>query len=628
VDRLLIANRGEIAIRIARTSREMGIAPLGVYSDADASAYHLEFMDEAARIGPASASESYLNIERVIATAKSLRADAVHPGYGFLSERAPFAAAVRDAGLTFVGPSPEAIAAMGDKAEAKRRARAHDVPVVPGYDGDDQAPARLLKEAKNIGTPVLIKAAAGGGGRGMRVVVDLAQFDAALEAARREALAAFGDDRVLLERYVSRPRHIEFQILADAHGTTLHFGERECSIQRRHQKIIEEAPSTALSPELRAKMGAAAIRAAQSVGYVNAGTVEFLLDESGAFYFLEMNARLQVEHPVTELVYDVDLVRLQLEIAAGKRLELTQNEIAPRGWAIEARINAEDPANDFLPASGTISHWEPPTGPGLRLDAGVHAGSDVSIYYDSMLAKLIAFGSDREAAAARLAEGLRSFGIDGVQTNIGLLARIAAEPDFRAGKTTTAYLGDHPELARPPVITDEIVVRAIAALLHDGRAWRIGGVGIPFALRVGNRTLRVTASRAGETERWLLSGDVAGEYRLATEPGQARVDARGVTVLQDGDAIRFSLLPPPSLELAGAAASTAGAGAVTSPMPGKIVKVAVKPGDTIAEHDLLVVLEAMKMEHRIEAPRAGVVQSVAATAGALVSAGATLVEIA
>jgi len=627
VERLLIANRGEIAIRIARTAREMGIAPLGVYSDADAHAYHLEFMEEAARLGPASAAESYLNVERVIGAAKALRADAIHPGYGFLSERAPFAAAVRDAGLTFVGPSPDAIAAMGDKAEAKRRARAHDVPVVPGYDGDDRTPGRLLKEAKKIGTPLLIKAAAGGGGRGMRVVDDLEQFDAALEAAQREALGAFGDERVLLERYVARPRHVEFQILADAHGTTLHFGERECSIQRRHQKIVEEAPSTALTPELRARMGAAAVRAAQAAGYVNAGTVEFLLDESNAFYFLEMNARLQVEHPVTELVYDVDLVRLQLEIAAGKRLELTQNDVVARGWAIEARINAEDPANEYLPATGTISRWEPPAGPGLRLDAGVRAGSEISIYYDSMLAKLIAFGSDRDAALARLASGLRSFEIGGVQTNIGLLAKIFAEPDFRAGKTTTAYLGEHAELARPPAVTDDIVALAIAALLEDGRAWRVGNVGIPFALRVGKQAWHVTASRGGDADRWLLAGDVAGEYRFPRERGRATVDAGGVTVVHDGFPIRFSLLQPPSLDLASAAAGAGGAGAVTSPMPGKIVKVAVKPGDAVAERDLLVVLEAMKMEHRIEATRGGVVKSVAVSPGELVSAGAALVEI-
>jgi 3-methylcrotonyl-CoA carboxylase alpha subunit len=628
IRRLLIANRGEIAVRIARAAREAGIAALGVYSDADARAYHLEFMDASARLGPAPASESYLDIERVLDAARALEADAVHPGYGFLAERAPFAQAVVDAGLVFVGPPPAAIAAMGDKAEAKRRARAHDVPVVPGYDGEDQAPERLAREAGTIGTPLMIKARAGGGGRGMRVVDDLAQFGEALEAAQREALAAFGDASVLLEKYVARPRHIEFQILADAHGTTLHFGERECSIQRRHQKIVEEAPSTALSPELRARMGAAAVRAAQSAGYVNAGTVEFLLDDSDAFYFLEMNARLQVEHPVTELVYGVDLVGMQLDIASGAPLRMTQEQIVPRGWAIEARINAEDPARDYLPASGTIARWDPPAGPGLRLDAGVRAGSEVSIYYDSLLAKLIAYGPDRVAAIARLGGGLAGFAIDGVATNLELLARIATEPDFRAGSTTTAYLAEHPDLAHAAPLTDEDFILAVAAIVGDPRSWRLGATGIPIALRDGSRTFRAIASRGREPNVWRLEGDLAGEHRFEpASSGQASVDATGVTLERNGAKRRLAFLLPPSLESAGAATGARGAGIVTSPMPGKIVKVVAKAGDAVAERDLLVVLEAMKMEHRIEAPHAGTVKSVTVSPGALVAGGAVLVEI-
>ena len=327
ITRLLVANRGEIAVRIARAAREAGIVPLGIYSDADANALHVAAMDDAVRIGPGPATESYLAIDRVIAAALELRADAIHPGYGFLSEREAFARAVRDAGLIFIGPSPEAIAAMGDKIEAKRRARDGGVPVVPGYDGDDRSPARLRAEAAAIGTPLLIKASAGGGGRGMRVVDDLATFDDALAAAQREALAAFGDDDVLLEKYLGRPRHIEFQIVADEHGNTIHLGERECSIQRRHQKLVEEAPSQAVAPELRERMGAAAVRVARSVGYTNAGTVEFMLDESGAFYFLEMNARLQVEHPVTELVHGIDLVKLQFAIANGEPLSFAQDAV-------------------------------------------------------------------------------------------------------------------------------------------------------------------------------------------------------------------------------------------------------------------------------------------------------------
>jgi 3-methylcrotonyl-CoA carboxylase alpha subunit len=340
IRRLLVANRGEIAIRIARGARELGIAPVGVYSDADAEAAFRDALDESVRIGPGPATESYLDGAAIIAAARALGADAVHPGYGFLSERAPFAQAVIDAGLIFVGPSPAAIDAMGSKSEAKRRVRAAGVPVVAGYDGDDQDAAVLRREAAAIGTPLVIKAVAGGGGRGMRVVADLATFDAALASARREAQASFGDDAVLLERYLRRPRHVEFQILADAHGATVHLGERECSIQRRHQKVVEEAPSLALDPELRARMGAAAVAAARSVGYTNAGTVEFLLAADGTFAFLEMNARLQVEHPVTELVYGIDLVHEQLRIASGEPLRFTQSDVAARGWAIEVRLNA------------------------------------------------------------------------------------------------------------------------------------------------------------------------------------------------------------------------------------------------------------------------------------------------
>ena len=640
IRRLLIANRGEIAVRIARAAREAGIVPLGIYSEVDAHAYHLEFMDDAACVGPAPAAQSYLDIARVTEAARELRADAVHPGYGFLSERAPFARAVREAGLIFVGPTPEAIAAMGDKIEAKRRAREHDVPVVPGYDGADQSPAALRSEAERIGTPVLVKASAGGGGRGMRVVADLAQFDEALESAKREALAAFGDDTVLLEKYLVRPRHIEFQILADAHGNTIHLGERECSIQRRHQKVVEEAPSVALDAELRGRMGAAAVRVARSVGYTNAGTVEFLLDANGDFYFLEMNARLQVEHPVTELVYGLDLVRLQFAIASGARLDLVQRDVTARGWAIEARINAEDPGNGYLPATGTIARFEPPAGPGIRLDAGVRAGSEISIHYDSMLAKLIAFGPDRDSAVARLSEALEAFRIDGVRTNLPLLLGIARNAAFRAGDTTTAFLLEQGGLVSDGAggEPEEAVLIAIAAVLCDPRAWRVGNAGIPVRLVGTRRSIAVIGSqRDGGT--WQLSGDQSGEVELAvtgdrivvhTEGkrfgGRATVDPGGVEVVYDAQTYRFAFAPPPALGTTGGTASS-GLGAILSPMPGKIVKVEVQPGDTVLERDLLVVLEAMKMEHRIEATRDGVVKSVAVAPGALVAGGATLVEL-
>jgi len=644
VKRLLIANRGEIAVRVARAARAMGIVPLGVYSDADARAYHLDFVDDAVRLGPAPARESYLDAERVLQAARDLRADAVHPGYGFLSEREFFARAVGEAGLIFVGPPPAAIAAMGDKAEAKRRARAHSVPVVPGYDDEDQAPDRLERVARTIGLPLMIKASAGGGGRGMRIVRDFAEFGEALGAAKREALAAFGDDRVLLEKLVARPRHIEFQIIADAHGKTLHLGERECSIQRRHQKVIEEAPSTALDPTLRARMGEAAIRVAESVGYVNAGTVEFLLDTEGSFYFLEMNARLQVEHPVTELVHGVDLVRLQLEVASGLPLQLEQADVETNGWAVEARINAEDPSRDFLPATGTIARWEPPTWPGLRLDAGVRAGSEVSIYYDSMLAKLIAHGPDRASAVARLSEGLEAFRIEGVRTNLPLLRRIARDEAFRAGDTTTAYLSERAEFLQPArdPDDDDAALVAVAATLLDPRPWRVAGVGIPVALEWDERSLRVAGSRVrGPEERWNLEGGVSGTFAFEANDdrivvrdatgrrvsGRANVDRAGVEIVLDGVRRRFAFAAPPSLEVAGAARRAHGAGAVTAPMPGKVLRLAVKAGDAVAERDLLVVLEAMKMEHRIEAARDGVVKRVAVSPDSLVAAGAMLLEL-
>jgi 3-methylcrotonyl-CoA carboxylase alpha subunit len=638
----LIANRGEIAVRIARAARAAGIVALGIYSDADARALHVEAMDDAACIGPGPARESYLDPARVLAAAAELGADAVHPGYGFLSERATFARAVGDAGLIFVGPSPEAIAAMGDKTEAKRRAREHGVPVVPGYEGGDQDPARLRAEAERIGTPLLIKASAGGGGRGMRIVTDLAAFAEALDAAKREAAAAFGDDTVLLERYVVRPRHIEFQILADEHGATLHLGERECSIQRRHQKVVEEAPSVALDAELRGRMGAAAVRAAQSVGYTNAGTVEFLLDAHGEFYFLEMNARLQVEHPVTELVHGVDLVAWQFRIAAGEPLDFVQADVATRGWAIEVRVNAEDPARGFLPATGTIARYDAPAGEGIRLDSGVRAGSEVSIYYDSMLAKLITYGPDREAATRRLSAALDDFRIEGVPTNLPLLRAIARDAAFQAGQTTTAFLEDRArELEAAQTMPDEAVLLAVGAVAGDPRAWRIGGVGIPIRLEGEGRRVAVTVSRTGADGRFRFEGDLARDEVALTWPpggvelhdgptrlaGRAAVDGRGVDVVYDGRPYRLAFVAPPVLGATGSAAGGGAAGAIASPMPGKIVKVVVGPGDAVSERDLLIVLEAMKMEHRIEATHDGVVKRVAVVPGQLVTGGATLVEL-
>ena len=631
IRRLLIANRGEIAVRVARGARELGITPLGIYSQADTDAFHLKSMDGAACVGPAPAAESYLNIAAIIAAAKTLRADAVHPGYGFLSERAEFAQAVRDAGLVFVGPAPESMAAMGSKIEAKRLVRQFDVPVVPGYDGDDRSAARLREEAGRIGFPLLIKASAGGGGRGMRVVESIAQFDEALEAAKREALAAFGNDAVLLERYLRRPRHIEFQILADAHGNVIHLGERECSIQRRHQKIVEEAPSVALSPELRAEMGAAAVRAAKSVNYTNAGTCEFMLDEDGKYYFLEMNTRLQVEHPVTELTYGIDLVHWQLRIANGEPLTIRQEDVRPRGWAIETRIYAEDPANHMLPSTGTITLWDPPEGPGIRLDAGVQSGSEVSVYYDPMLAKLIVWGEDRPAAIARLTLALDAFAIGGINANVPLLQWIARDDAYRAGDTTTGFLAerlDESIFAAPRSVPKEVVESAVAALLGAERVpWRIGGVGIPFRLQSGAHDIALEASATADPNLWRIAGDVEGEVRLDARARNVELHPDGVTVHDGGHAWRFSYASPPSSEGAGHHGHAGSNGRITAPMPGKIVKIAVSSGKDVAMHDLLVVLEAMKMEHRIEAPSDGTIGAIHVREGEIVGGETLLLEL-
>lgn len=627
IERLLIANRGEIAVRVARAAREMGIVPLGIYSEADANAYHLQFMDASTCVGPASAAESYLHIAAVVEAAKALHADAVHPGYGFLSERPEFARTVLDAGLLFVGPSPEAMAAMGSKIEAKRRVREFDVPVVPGYDGDDQSLEKLGTEAASIGVPLLIKASAGGGGRGMRIVEDLAQFDEALEAAKREALAAFGSDAVLLERCLMRPRHIEFQVLADTHGNTIHVGERECSIQRRHQKVLEEAPSVALTPALRAEMGAAAVRAAQSVNYTNAGTCEFMLDAAGKFYFLEMNARLQVEHPVTELVYGIDLVHWQLRIASGEKLSLAQDSIRPRGWAIETRIYAEDPANHMLPSTGTLVQWSEPRGPGIRVDEGVGQGSEVGVHYDPMLAKLIVWAENRASAIERLKSALDDFTVAGIRTNVPLLAWIARDAAFAEGDTTTAFLEerfDESAFAATETSREDLAVAAGSILASDV-SWRIGGVGRPLRLRNDVREFAIEATETPERGTWRLDGDLDGLLCVVTRGSERHITLDGHTIRGSAGDLRFS--DPPSLQNGGGGMA-ARSGSISSPMPGKIVKIAVEVGDAVREHALLVVLEAMKMEHRIEAPGDGTVQAVLVREGDIVSGAAPLVELA
>ncbi len=479
IRKVLVANRGEIAVRIIRACKELGIRTAAVFSAADRLAPHVLEADEAYPIGPAPASESYLRVETLLDVARRSGCDAVHPGYGFLAERAHFAQAVEDAGLVFVGPSASAIQAMGDKTEARRRMIAAGVPVVPGTAEPLADVGAAQAAAESFGYPVLLKAAAGGGGKGMRVVRAAGEMAAAFEGAQREARQAFGDDSVYIEKYLERPRHIEIQVLADAHGTVLHLGERECSIQRRHQKMIEEAPSPVIDAETRARMGAAAVAAAAAVGYRNAGTIEFLW-EAGEFFFLEMNTRIQVEHPVTELVMGLDLVQWQLRIAAGETLPLRQEELQPKGHAIECRITSEDAAHGFLPSTGTIQVLEIPSGPGVRWDGGVAEGFEVSLFYDPLLGKLIVHGDDRAAAIARMERALQELRIVGVDTSIGFHERVLREPDFRAGRIDIRYLEQHEELLRPTTDDETLRAAAVAAvLLEDERRSRraIGRIG-------------------------------------------------------------------------------------------------------------------------------------------------------
>jgi acetyl-CoA carboxylase, biotin carboxylase subunit len=488
---VLIANRGEIAVRIARGARECGIRTIAVYSEPDRLAPHVLEADEAYCIGPAAASESYLRGEALIELALRVGAEAIHPGYGFLAERANFARSVEDAGLVFVGPASDTIAAMGDKTEARRRMEEAGVPIVPGLTEALSNPEAAEAAAGEIGYPVLLKASAGGGGKGMRVVIEPSDLRRSFEAASREALGAFGDGSVYLERYLARPRHVEIQVLGDAHGNVVHLAERECSIQRRHQKLVEEAPSPVLSADERARMGETAVRAAEAVRYRGAGTVEFLY-ESGAFFFLEMNTRLQVEHPVTELVTGIDLVEWQFRVASGERLTFTQDDIELTGHAIECRITSEDHLGGFLPSTGTVSHLEVPSGPGVRWDAGIVQGSEVTLHYDPLLAKLIVHGADREAAIARMARALDELVVAGVETCAPFHRRVMDEPEFRAGQLSIRYLEEHPELLDGNQPTEEVLAAAIAAaLLEDehrrSRSPRIGVASAPTRMPAWRR---------------------------------------------------------------------------------------------------------------------------------------------
>jgi len=665
---VLIANRGEIAVRVIAACREMGIRSIAVYSEADRDALHARLADEAWLLGPAPARESYLNIEAILRVARDHGAEAVHPGYGFLSENADFAEACARAGIVFIGPPPEAIRLMGSKTAAKRAVEQAGVPTVPGFMGDTRDARKLEREAARIGYPVMLKAAGGGGGKGMRVVHSAAEFAEALAAAQREALAAFGDDSVFLEKLVIAPRHVEFQILADTHGNVIHLGERDCSIQRRHQKVVEESPSPALTPELRATMGEAAVRAAQAAGYVNAGTCEFLLDADGAFYFLEMNTRLQVEHPVTESVTGLDLVRHQLRIAAGEPLGLAQEAITPRGHAIEVRLYAEDPANGYLPSTGEVLVFEPPRAPGVRVDTGITAGSEVSVHYDPMLAKLIVAAENRPAAIERLRAALDAFAVLGVATNIRLLHAIADDADFQAGKATTAFLETHDMSAATQAVPVTPTILAAAALWEALAAPKLANNGRPFnpwsragmngSAGGGVRRFRYRAGADDHIVSVTSTATTGSGYVLAVDgtlfaenaPVTARLDShahqltlsvggsqenyyltrRGYDVLVSVHGTSYTLARPRPLTVESAAHhgdAASGAQSLVAPMAGTIIKVNVAAGDAVAAQQTLVVLGAMKMEHAIVAPYAGHVRSVRYAAGDVVPGGEVLVEL-
>jgi len=661
--KLLIANRGEIACRVARTARRLGVATVAVYSDADAEALHVAAADEAWRLGPPPAAESYLRAERLIEVALTAGAEAVHPGYGFLSENADFAEACAAAGLVFVGPPPAAIRAMGSKSEAKAIMAAAGVPLVPGYHGAEQAPARLAAEAEAMGYPLLIKASAGGGGKGMRVVERAGDFAAALEGAQREARGAFGDDRVLLERYLTRPRHVEVQVFADGFGETLHLFERDCSLQRRHQKVVEEAPAPSLEPALRRALGEAAVAAARAIGYVGAGTVEFIL-EGEAFYFMEMNTRLQVEHPVTEMITGQDLVEWQLRVAAGEPLPLRQEQLRAEGHAFEVRLYAEDPARDFLPATGRIEHLrfpepEPAGDGGLRIDSGVRAGDTISPFYDPMIAKLIVWDRDRPAALRLLQAALRATEVAGPATNLPLLAAIAGHPAFAAEELDTGFIARHGEALLAPPAAEPRVLLALACLAEverrraetaaraavsgdpDSPWWRSDG------WRLNVETHRRLVFRRGEAElaavvHYLPRGleiEIEGERlpaaardegggRLAVALGgrRLRVTAlwRGeeLTLILDGAAHRLHLDDPQ----AAAGEAEAGPARVLAPMPGRLVRVAVAAGEAVTRGQVLLVLEAMKMEHSLAAPADGRVAAVHFAAGEQVEEGVELLD--
>jgi 3-methylcrotonyl-CoA carboxylase alpha subunit len=616
--RLLVANRGEIACRVMRTARRLGIETVAVYSDADRDALHVRSADRAVRIGPAPARESYLSIDAILAAAAQTDADAIHPGYGFLSENADFAAACAAAGRTFVGPSADAIRAMGSKIEAKRIVAAAGAPVVPGFHGE-QNDARLAEEAGRIGYPVMIKASAGGGGKGMRRVDGAADFQAALAGARREAKSAFGDDAVLLEKYLHAPKHIEVQILADRHGRTLHLFERDCSFQRRHQKVVEEAPAPTVTPALRARMGAAAVAAAAAIDYTGAGTIEFIC-AGDAYYFMEMNTRLQVEHPVTEAILGLDLVEWQLRIAAGEPLPFAQEDLVFRGHAIEVRVYAEQPRREFLPSTGRLAHVRFPDD--VRVDTGVETGAEITMHYDPMIAKVIAHAESREAARVRLDRALAATEIAGVEHNVAFLRRLLDDGAFRDGSYDTGMIdrrGDELLPVDDPRL-DGVAARLFAARRASASPWQRGDA---FRLNLPHRQLvRMKNGNDIRTVELLADAPDAGPR---DEPRHTAVfDGDYLYVMAGGATLRVSEI---GTDVDRTAAELPGDGRVKAPMPGQVIAVHVRVGERVRQNQPLLVLEAMKMEHTLLAPLAGVVQSVGCAVGERVVDGADLVEV-
>ncbi|WP_111656399.1 acetyl/propionyl/methylcrotonyl-CoA carboxylase subunit alpha [Isoalcanivorax indicus] len=622
-DKILVANRGEIACRVMRSARDMGYRTVAVYSEADRDALHVRLADEAVCIGEATVSQSYLNVDAILDAARRTGANAVHPGYGFLSENADFARACEAAGIVFIGPPVHAIHLMGSKRLSKIAMQDAGVPCIPGYEGEAQDDPRLLAEAERIGLPLMIKASAGGGGRGMRVVTDASEIAEQLRSARSEAKNAFGSDELILERAVMRPRHVEIQVFGDRHGNVIHLGERDCSVQRRHQKVVEEAPSPAVDAALRARMGEAAVQAAKACQYVGAGTVEFLLDADGHFYFLEMNTRLQVEHPVTELVTGQDLVSWQIRVARGEPLPLTQEQVTLTGHAIEVRLYAEDPAAGFLPQTGPVLHWQPAEGAGVRIDHGLRPGADIGSHYDPMLAKIIAWGDTREDARRRLIRAVQDTRLFGVRDNRRFLAAILAHPVFAAGEATTAFIGDDFADDRSMAATTPTSAQwALAAALLCQRAgtatqhWRNSGPAEQRLLLGHADTRQLVALRADGRDLLVTVADTS--HRLAmSDPERPVVDGvqRSLTSTRHDQQLWLDdqgtvLVFRDDTHAAPETAAGAGSGQIRAPMDGAVLEVRCQEGERVSKGQVLVLLEAMKIEHSLKSDVDGTVERV------------------